>query len=385
MLGLLPEYAEVVGAAQRKTNMKVGSKSFQRDLVRAHTTKARCLQDSIDCLEGSAGFSRLLSNLYPTSRLAALNFPAPHYSGWLESTFDWCCVPEPEFKLSRFLASRNFGCTGVRTAVGFALSNATRGHVSGLLSLLQREFGRRQANSALQLISQRQHQHPASLVTATFSPRILPPAGKNRPPEFKQRLSPFPHELFSSSRTRRAAALYRVDYTEMFPASSTASPFAPGILPPAGKSLSYKSNQRSFKESRKLFASLTTRRAAAQLFPASGVSGKSRSSELKAPSSRAMLLVEAPRSGGNARVCLGLEISPSRIPDFFGNLIFRRPANEVRDAANPRFEFQLPDNIQRFLNRQGSLFQSYRKSSPSSKSQNSLKTGDLVDFGVTKR
>ncbi|KAK7033470.1 hypothetical protein R3P38DRAFT_2773860 [Favolaschia claudopus] len=72
-------------------------------------------------------------------------------------------------------------------------------------SLLQRESGRRQANSALQLISQHQHQHPASLVTATFSPRILPPAGKNRPPEFKQRLSHEAHELFGSLTTRRAA------------------------------------------------------------------------------------------------------------------------------------------------------------------------------------
>ncbi|KAK7033467.1 hypothetical protein R3P38DRAFT_2773858 [Favolaschia claudopus] len=69
-----------------------------------------------------------------------------------------------------------------------------------------------------------------------------------------------------------------------------------------------------------------------EIVPASGVS---------ATTSRAMLLVEAPRSGANARVYRFSSAeqhfrsrTSNRIADIFGNHIFRRPASEVRDQAN---------------------------------------------------
>ncbi|KAK7062080.1 hypothetical protein R3P38DRAFT_686961 [Favolaschia claudopus] len=73
--------------------------------------------------------------------------------------------------------------------------------------------------------------------------------------------------------------------------------------------------------------------------------GKSRSFRLKATSLRATLLVEAPRSGANTPVYIfrpapfqisGLKPHPSPIPDIFGNLIFRRPASEVGERDEPK-------------------------------------------------
>ncbi|KAK7033465.1 hypothetical protein R3P38DRAFT_3352586 [Favolaschia claudopus] len=187
---------------------------------------------------GSAGFSRLLSNIYPTSLLAALNFPALHYSRWLESAFDWCCVPEPEFKLSRFLASRNFGCFGVRTAVGFALSNATRAFCNGNLAagrLIPPSNSYRNANistpRALSLRARREAAHVA-LTIQNFIRRGAH-SGKNRPPDFKQRVFPLPHELRGSSRTRGAAAR-SLDYIEVLPASDSSRQKPLSILKAAG-------------------------------------------------------------------------------------------------------------------------------------------------------
>ncbi|KAK7033480.1 hypothetical protein R3P38DRAFT_2773868 [Favolaschia claudopus] len=248
---------------------------------------------------------------------------------------------------------------------------------------------------------------PPSGTPSAFAPRILPPAGKYRPPYLKQRVFPLPHELCGSSRTRGAAAR-SLDYIEVLPASE-ASPFFTGDF------------------------------AAGRQKPPS---------RLKVMLLRATLLVEAPRSGAVYRIS-SPERGLSRIPGLFGNSIFRRPASEARDeadlsslraaslrsskseikhqnidfsaSAERRLQagtclgstFQLPDNIQRFLNRQVCLkysrerkrcanqldsfrpikveikssgrFQSERKSTPSSKPQNSLKTADLVEFRVTKR
>ncbi|KAK7033762.1 hypothetical protein R3P38DRAFT_3351535 [Favolaschia claudopus] len=101
---------------------------------------------------------------------------------------------------------------------------------------------------------------PSSGASSAFSPGILPPAGKNCPPCLNERVPPELHQLFSSSRKRRAAALYRVEYIELLPASDI---------------------------------SRFCRRQAKAAPP---------KSKLKATSSRATLLVDAPRSGANVRV-----------------------------------------------------------------------------------
>ncbi|KAK7001374.1 hypothetical protein R3P38DRAFT_3611868 [Favolaschia claudopus] len=81
-----------------------------------------------------------------------------------------------------------------------------------------------------------------------------------------------PRELFGSSTTRRAAAR-SFEYIEFFPASGTLR-----ILPPAGKNHPPDFKQRLSHESLELCSSMTTRRAAACSFeytdfvPASGVS-----------------------------------------------------------------------------------------------------------------
>ncbi|KAK6984220.1 hypothetical protein R3P38DRAFT_3375225 [Favolaschia claudopus] len=82
---------------------------------------------------------------------------------------------------------------------------------------------------------------------------------------------------------------YSFDYTELLPPSDILSAFSPGILPPAGKSRPPYSKQRLSHESLELFGSSTTRCAAArmalstqkcfpragarEILPANGVSG----------------------------------------------------------------------------------------------------------------
>ncbi|KAK7001385.1 hypothetical protein R3P38DRAFT_2795913 [Favolaschia claudopus] len=131
------------------------------------------------------------------------------YSGWLE----------------RALGSKLYAVTPEEAHLP---SELCENSLSGS-NFVHREFGRRQVNPALQLIDTSTSPpcepchcaravrgacsfdyielRPPSGTLSTFSPGILPPAGKSRLPNSNQRGSYEPHELLSSSRTRRAAAL----------------------------------------------------------------------------------------------------------------------------------------------------------------------------------
>ncbi|KAK7006089.1 hypothetical protein R3P38DRAFT_2793860 [Favolaschia claudopus] len=88
--------------------------------------------------------------------------------------------------------------------------------------------------------------------------------------------------------------------------------FARGILPPAGKSHPPNSNQRPSPLLHELFGSSTTRRAAARIplkfIPASKVQD----------------------------LGLAMPRHPSRIPDYFGNSSFRRPASDVGERKESK-------------------------------------------------
>ncbi|KAK7006992.1 hypothetical protein R3P38DRAFT_2793123 [Favolaschia claudopus] len=181
-------------------------------------------------------------------------------------------------------------------------------------------LGRRQAHPALQLTSQHQDHHPASLVTAraprsgaygfdyterrppsgilsAFSPGILPPAGKNRPLKFKEAAFHGASRAFRLVDDAPRSGAYRFEYMEIIPASGTSSTFALGILPPAGKSCPLDS-KRCYLAIMSYVAGRRRREAAPML----------RFSHFQYP--------------------------PSRIPDIFGNSIFRRPASKARNEAN---------------------------------------------------
>ncbi|KAK7001381.1 hypothetical protein R3P38DRAFT_3611890 [Favolaschia claudopus] len=157
---------------------------------------------------------------------------------------------------------------------------------------------------------------------------LFPRAGSQPPSRLKVAAFHVPRELFGSSTTRRAAAR-SFEYIEFFPASGTLR-----ILPPAGKNHPPDFKQRLSHESLELCSSMTTRRAAACSFeytdfvPASGglsafaprtlpPAGKSRSSKLKAALSRATI------SSGERPLRFRISnIRTSRIPDIFGIRVF---------------------------------------------------------------
>ncbi|KAK7053954.1 hypothetical protein R3P38DRAFT_2761725 [Favolaschia claudopus] len=218
--------------------------------------------NSIDCLRGNASFSESHPK-FCRLRLAALDFLALHHSGGLESVLVYPASPLqiPRFFKSRFSASSidtlnsiAAHCTGLGMAVWIrAEQRDTRAPdrvVEDLIlrkrisvdlrcthfkfkpyaHVLQRGFGRRQAIPALQLASPRQHHHPArglSLRARREAARValtiqkfFPRAALRGAADSNQRVAER-HELFGSSTTRHAAALYRVDCIEIDPASGT--------------------------------------------------------------------------------------------------------------------------------------------------------------------
>ncbi|KAK7033473.1 hypothetical protein R3P38DRAFT_2773863 [Favolaschia claudopus] len=392
MLDLLPECAEGVGAAERKTNMSVGSKS-KIDLRKGGRVTAADDARRRQC--GLLGISPDLTKILPTSRLAALNFHGLHDSGWLESALDWCYIPckcssvyRPEKGVTRFV-------TGIWPPAGKDRPPDSKQRHSHELHEL---FGSSTTRRAAALNSPAER-HTKRFFTGNSA------AGRQKPPfRLKAAPSPQPHELFSSSRTRRAAARDTFDYIELFPASET-----------PGKSRPPYSKQRPFPESREPFSSWSTRRAAARIaltiqkfIPRAGPlgsfapgilppAGKNRSSKLKATSSRATLLVSR-----------RLQIShfkshPSRIPDIFGNSIFRRPANKVgarnepKSPRSPRaalfpFSSKLKIKIKnRFFggrrapNSYGDVFSPAFKFDVSSSREAQLQHQQVSDFGLLKR
>ncbi|KAK7013129.1 hypothetical protein R3P38DRAFT_2789143 [Favolaschia claudopus] len=94
--------------------------------------------------------------------------------------------------------------------------------------ILRRGFCRRQAKTALQ--TQASNCFPRAGIQ-NFFPRVAPSAllrrgfcrrqANHTPPDSNQRVAHEPHELFGSSTTCHAAALYRVDCIEIDPASGT--------------------------------------------------------------------------------------------------------------------------------------------------------------------
>ncbi|KAK7001371.1 hypothetical protein R3P38DRAFT_3611877 [Favolaschia claudopus] len=241
-----------------------------------------------------------------------------------------------------------------------------------LVSFVHREFGRRQVNPALQLIDTSTSPpcepchcaravrgacsfdyielRPPSGTLSTFSPGILPPAGKSRLPNSNQRGSYEPHELLSSSRTRRAAALNSSAerHTKRFFTGdfAAARQKLPSILkaapPPASPAVQLvdgapRSGAYSFEYIEIVPASETSvihggfcRRQAKAAPPNS----KRRHHELRCSSRRRecaeYIDFHLPSKLSH------FKSHPSRIPGVFGNSIFRRPASDVGEMDEPK-------------------------------------------------
>ncbi|KAK7001393.1 hypothetical protein R3P38DRAFT_3216967 [Favolaschia claudopus] len=174
-------------------------------------------------------------------------------------------------------------------------------------------------------------------------PQDLPPAGKNHPPDFKQRLSHESLELCSSMTTRRAAAC-SFEYTDFVPRERGLSAFAPRTLPPAGKS-----------RSSKLKAALS-RATLLQFLPASGLSGFAFQifAQVEFPTSSG-IRVFAVRRVKLAKGTNQSSVSPApRLRRFskanikIGNSRFRRPptADFVREVVQfSDSSFRVPMNL----------------------------------------
>ncbi|KAK7001388.1 hypothetical protein R3P38DRAFT_3611913 [Favolaschia claudopus] len=156
-----------------------------------------------------------------------------------------------------------------------------------------------------------------------------------------------PRELFGSSTTRRAAAR-SFEYIEFFPASGTLR-----ILPPAGKNHPPDFKQRLSHESLELCSSMTTRRAAACSFeytdfvPRAG-SQRFCAEDFAAGRQKPLLQTQS----GIITSYNFFRRAASQVSHFkyshksnsrhLGNSSFRRPASEVGEGDEPKFSLPAP-------------------------------------------
>ncbi|KAK7013127.1 hypothetical protein R3P38DRAFT_3582088 [Favolaschia claudopus] len=311
-----------------------------------------------------------------SSKILLIAFKAVRASQNLTETFADFVLGGPQFSFSgRFWLAGKRAWLVLYTLQAFSNLGSPKLYAH----VLQRGFGRRQAIPALQLASPRQHHHPArglSLRARREAARValtiqkfFPRAALRVATDSNQRVAHEPHELFGSSTTCHAAALYRVDCIEIDPASGTQlAPFPRGFCRRQAKAAPPDSKHRLSAFPHELFSSSRTRRAAAHSFHYIEIVPARDTLSAFSPGIRPPLLqtqcdvsrLKLPRCvahhQGAAKLRQSFEYidffpasgvsdhalvscfkySPSRIPDVFGNSIFRRPASEFRDEANQR-------------------------------------------------